>query len=101
MFAKFSTLVAVQLPSVPSGNGLTHITIFGVHSRSVSGLASLPGNQFVSCSLDSSVQIFTLSKSHDTHVTPTPVVVKTLSRECRVQGLAVSAHGLFLTLLSR
>ena len=111
MFAKSSTLIAVQLPPVPSEDRPTHITIYGVHSRSVSGLTCLHGNQFISCSLDGSVAKFTLTESHESHVTstgsheshvtPTAVEIGTVCGERQMQGLAVSEHGLFAAFLTR
>ena len=101
VFAKSSTLIAVQLPSAPSDNCPTHTTIFGVHSRSVSGLTSLHGNQYISCSLDGSVSKFMLSKSCESHVTPTAVEVGSASVEVMMQGLAVSDNDLFAAFLTR
>ncbi|CAI8036013.1 hypothetical protein GBAR_LOCUS20204 [Geodia barretti] len=110
VFAKSSTLIAVQLPPVPSEDRPTHITIYGVHSRSVSGLTCLHGNQFISCSLDGSVAKFTLTESHESHVTstgsheshvtPTAVEIGTVCGERQMQGLAVSEHGLFAAFLT-
>jgi hypothetical protein len=110
VFAKCSTLIAVQLPPVPSEDRPTHVTIYGVHSRSVSGLTCLHGNQFISCSLDGSVAKFALTESHESHVTstgsceshvtPTSVEIGMVCGERQMQGLAVSEHGLFAAFLT-
>ena len=96
VFSKVSTLVAMQLQDTVS-----YTTIYGVHSRAVSGVTALHGDQFVSCSLDSSVQIFSLNQSHDSHVTPTPVAMETVSSDCTAHGVAVSEHGLYVAVLTR
>ena len=101
-------LVAMQLPSmsVPPNMPLLYTTIYGVHSRAVSGLASVPGNQFISCALDSSVQTFKLDQSHDSHVIPSPVAMETyttLSSDAQrtAHGVVVSEYGLYVAVLTR
>lgn len=102
VFGKVSRLVAMQLPQTTSSGTPSYITIYGIHSRAVSGLTALPSNQYLSCALDGSVQTFKLNQlSHDSHVTPTPVTMETVSDESSAHGVVSSNHGLYIAVLTR
>ena len=92
----------MQLPKTTPTGTPPYTTVYGVHSRAVSGLSSLPGGQYISCSLDSSVQVFSLDQSScDSHVTPTSVAVGTTCEESTAQGVACSDHALYSAVLTR
>ena len=108
VFNKVSRLIAMQLQTPPTPNKVpSYITVCGVHSRAVSGLACLHGNQYISCALDSSIQTFTLpTESHDCHVIPTPVTMETYpplsgNAQRSSQGLATSEHGLLVAVITK
>lgn len=98
----------MQLQTPPSPNKMpSYTTVCGVHSRAVSGLTALHGNQYISCALDSSVQTFSLpNESHDGHVIPTPVTMETYpslsgNAQRSAHGLAASEHGLLVAVLGK
>jgi len=103
---KGSSLVALEVTAgVDSSESPPYLLVCGLHSMPVSGLCALSDGTFISSSLDSTVQRFTLpttplsfGKSCVSHVTPEPISIASLSagQVYTTQGIAVSQNGIFV-----